>query len=94
MQIEQFVEITRDVINKPGFKGFQPTVCFPERKNIRALAGVPDSEDHELIALRWAEGLAGQGEEYLVAFRCSATEFKVVRFHEGSVEHQVHAAEA
>lgn len=94
MQIEQFAAITRNVIGNQGFEGFQPTVCFPERKDVRALAGVPENEDHEPIALRWAEELAEDGEEYLIAFKYSATEFKVVRFCQGHLEQQVHAAEA
>lgn len=58
MQIEQFAAMTRNVIREQGFYGFQPTVCFPDPKNVLVLAGVPENEDHEPIALRWAEGLA------------------------------------
>jgi hypothetical protein len=94
MQIEQFVVMTRNVIGEQGFEEFQPTVCFPDRKDIRALAGVPENEGHEPLALRWAAGLAVHGEEYLVAFKHSATQFKVVRFYRGGLEQQVHAAEA
>jgi len=94
MKIEQFATLTRNAICTQGFHGFQPTVCFPERRDIRALAGVPESEAHEPIALRWAADLATSEEEYLVAFKHSATEFKVVRFLSGNQEHQVYAVEA
>ena len=94
MQIEQFATMTRNVIHDQGFDGFQPTVCFPERKDIRALAGVPADEAHEPIALDWAVNLAKPGEEFLVAFKHSATEFKVVQFLNGSRQHQVYVAEA
>lgn len=94
MQIEQFATITRNVIQDQGFDEFQPTVCFPERKDIRALAGVPADEAHEPIALDWAANLAKPGEEFLVAFKHSATEFKVVQFLNGTRQHQVYAAES
>jgi hypothetical protein len=94
MKIEKFAAITRNVIRNQGFDGFQPTVCFPEREEVRALAGVPEDEAHEPIALRWAAELAKPDEEYLVAFKHSAVEFKVVRFLPGNQEHQVYAVEA
>lgn len=94
MDIEKFASITRNVIRESGFDEFQPTVCFPDRKDVRALAGVPGDEEHESIALRWAAGIAGPEEEYLVAFKCTSTEFKVVRFQHGIFESQVYAAEA
>lgn len=93
MKIEQFASITKNVIREQGFHLFQPTVCFPKRKSIRALTGVPNSEAQESIALRWAAGLAESEEEYLVAFKHSATEFKVVHLLSGNEVHQVYAVE-
>lgn len=46
MNIENFASITRNVIRENGFEEFQPTVCLPERKDVRSLAGVPRDEDH------------------------------------------------
>lgn len=89
MQIEQFAAITSNVIREQGIGGFQPTVCFPERRDIRALSGVPEDEAHEPIALRWAASLANPGEAYLVAFKHSETQFKVVHCVLGNQEHQV-----
>jgi len=93
MQLDQFAAITRNVILslEEGFAEFQPTVCFPERQEIRALSAVPLNEQHEPIALSWAANLARQGEEYLIAFRHSATEFKLVRMADGATEHQIYA---
>lgn len=93
MQIEQFAAITRRVIHEDGFEGFQPTVCFPNRRDIRVLSGVPEDEAHESIALRWAVQLAAPGEEFLVAFKCSATEFKVIHSRNDNQQCQVYAAE-
>jgi hypothetical protein len=94
MDIEQFASITRNVIRKHRFDDFQPTLCFPARQDVRSLAGVPQDEDHEPIALRWAAGNALPDEEYLVAFKCSPTAFKVVRFERGVCEHQIYAVGA
>ena len=94
MDIEQFASITRNVILDCGLEEFQPTVCFPERKDVKSLAGVPRDEEHEPIALRWAASSAQPEEEYLVAFKCSRIEFKVVRFERGIREHKVYEVEA
>ena len=82
------------MIAKQGFEGYQPTVLLPDRKSIRSLAGAPDCEDHEQIALRWAAGLAGPDEEYFVVFRHSDTEFKVVDLYEGEPNAEVFPVEA
>ena len=92
MQVEQFAAMTRNVIAEQGIEEFQPTACFPQRRDIRALAGVPEDEAHEPIALQWAAELAEDGEEYFVAFKHSITEFKVVHFLLGKAEHNTYAA--
>ena len=93
MQIEQFAAMTQRIISSQGFEGFQPTACFPERRDIVALAGVPEDEAHEAIALQWAAGLASEGEEYLVVFKHSPSQFKVIRVYQNSTESQVHAVD-
>ena len=42
MSPADFATITHRVIRTQGFADFQPTACFPERSDIRALAGVPE----------------------------------------------------
>ncbi len=93
MNLETFASITRNVIRENGFEDFQPTVCLPERKDVRSFAGVPGDEELEPIVLRWAAEIARPGEEYLVAFKYTSTEFKVVRFERGMSESQVYVAE-
>lgn len=61
---------------------------------MRSLSGAQQNEDHESIALRWAANKAQPEEEYLVAFMCSPTQFKVVRFERGNREQQIYTAEA
>ena len=58
MEIEEFVSITQNVIAKNGFEDFLPTACFPERRELRTLAGLPHGEDTEKRGLEWAEDLA------------------------------------
>lgn len=93
MQISNVASMTRAMIAEQGFEGYQPTVIFPDRRDIRSLAGVPGSEDHEQIALRWASGLAEPGEEYFVVYGHSDTEFKVVHIREGKLKAEVFAVE-
>ena len=77
--LETFAEITRRVIRKDGFEGSLPTVLLPARREVRVLEGIPADVAHEEAALRWADGTAQPGEEYLVAFKVSPSQFKVVR---------------
>jgi len=94
MKSDQFAEVTRSVISKQGFENFQPTVCFPERRQIRALAGVPDTESQETATRRWAAKLANASEEYLIAYKCSSTEFAVVHFSPTGEDIQIYTASA
>lgn len=79
MKIEEFAAVTQDVIAKNGFNGFQPTACFPERRELRTLADFPDDEDPEQPVLEWAGKLAVGAKEFLVAFKIDASHFKVIR---------------
>jgi hypothetical protein len=79
MNTDEFATITQNVIAANGFEDFQPTACFPKRRAVRSLAGFPSDEDPELPALEWATGVAHPGEEFLVAFKCHASHFKVIR---------------
>lgn len=79
MTLSDFAAITQRVIADQGFEEFQPTACFPSRRDVRALAGVPVDEDVRTIVIEWAKGIAEPGEEFLVAFKTSHNTFKVVR---------------
>jgi hypothetical protein len=79
MEIEEFASITRNVIAESGFDDFLPTACFPERREVRTLAGFPDDEDPERPVLEWAQGHAVGPEEFLVAFKVDASHFKIIR---------------
>jgi len=95
MEALAFAGITRNVIANEGFDDFLPVACFPERGEIRALEGVPSSKDLEGEVLRWAAALRNNAsEEFLVAFKCSASHFKIVRVIGGQDEHHVFDAKA
>jgi len=79
MTPSDFAEITQRVIADQGFDEFQPTACFPTRRNIRALAGVPADKDIKTVVIEWAREIADPGEEFLVAFKTSHNTFKVIR---------------
>ncbi len=93
MQPSDFAAITRNVIAKQGFDEFLPTACLPMRREIRALASLPPDIDVEVAALQWATSLVASGEEFLVAFKISPTQFKVVRHVGGASESEVFTVE-
>ena len=84
--VEEFAQITRNVIAHKGFDEFNPTTLYPTRRHIAALEGVPPDAEVEAIALEWAADIAVGDEEFLVAFKIGPTQFKVIRRHEGTYE--------
>jgi hypothetical protein len=83
MTLDQFAEMTRRVIADQGFDEFQPTACFPERRHVKSLAGLPDDIDPEQPVLEWAMNSADENEEFLVAFKIGDNHFRVVRPENG-----------
>jgi hypothetical protein len=79
MTLDEFADMTQTVIAKDGLAGFQPTGCWPARRQIRVLAGVPDGVDVEAASLKWALGLCQDGEEVLIAFASGPAAFTVIR---------------
>jgi hypothetical protein len=85
----EFAELTQNVIRDKGFEDFVPIACFPSRRLLRGLAGMPVEDQTEEAVLKWATGIAEPDEEYLVAFKCSAVEFWVIRVHGAEKERGV-----
>jgi hypothetical protein len=81
MTVNDFAAITRRVIERDGLDGFLPTACYPDRREIRALEGLPDDVEPKQAVLKWAAKSAVDGEEFLVAFRSGQSEFTVIRQH-------------
>jgi len=89
LNISGFAEITRRVIARDGFDGYLPTLCLPERKNIKVLEGIPESNFDEMraIALEWADEAANHDEEYFLAYKEDSERFRVLhRDAEGTEE--------
>jgi hypothetical protein len=79
MTLDQFATITRQVIVKEGFANFQPTACYPARREVKTLAGLPSDIDPESPVLEWAARSAAPGEEFLVAFKVTTECFRIIR---------------
>jgi hypothetical protein len=84
--LDEFATITRNVIARDGFGEFQPTACYPARRHLAVLAGVPAHVDIESASTKWALKNAVSNEEVLVAFRVADTQFKIVRIADGLTE--------
>jgi hypothetical protein len=91
MNTDEFAVIAQNVVATDGFEDFQPTACFPERRAVRTLVGLPSDEDPKLMTLEWAADISEAGEEFLVAFKCDVSHFKVIRQVGGSRESNVYA---
>jgi hypothetical protein len=92
MKPSDFATITRNVIRDQGFEDFLPVACFPERREIRTLADAPANQSIETIAVEWAMSIANPNEEFLVAFKHSASEFRIVRLVGTARESQLFSA--
>lgn len=85
MTIEDFIAMTRRIIAKDGFDDYLPTLVLPARRHISVLEGIPSKVDVELAARRWAEREAKPDEDFFLAFKVDAGNFKVVVRSNGSV---------
>jgi hypothetical protein len=88
LTLVEFAKITRRVIARDGLDNYLPTALYPERREFVVLEGVPEDVDVESAARRWAFERAKEGEEVFVAFKVSATRFKVLHRYEGRFEEQ------
>jgi len=93
MQLSDFAAITQRVVRSQGFEDFQPTACFPARRDIRALTGVPAEEDARTIVIEWARRIAEPDEEFLVAFKTSVNTFTIVRIEGDSEAEEIFEVE-
>jgi hypothetical protein len=92
MEIGAFATMNQRVIASDGFDDFLPTACYPERRVLRVLEGVPGTVDLEAIALDWALAAAEGEEEVLVAFKVDAASFKVIRRAQGQTQQGIYPA--
>ena len=83
MTLDEFATITRRVIADDGFDEYLPTVCYPVRRHVETLVGLPSDTKPDEPVLEWASEGAEGGEEFLVAFKVDDNHFKIIR-HVGS----------
>ena len=88
MEIAAFAEITYHVLKETPLEKYIPTLCLPERSQILALEGVPESEETRIreIAVDWAQSTAKGEEEFLVAFRDGDGYFRIIRRSDGKLQ--------
>jgi hypothetical protein len=79
MTVEEFAAMTQPVIAANRFDEFLPTACYPKRREVAALEGLPPDIAPEAAVLKWAAKKAKRGELFLVAFKSGPTQFTVMR---------------
>ena len=94
MELDAFAAMTQRLIADDGFDEYLPTACYPERRVLRVLEGVPERVDLESVTLDWALEAREGDEEVLVAFKLDEAHFKIVRRAAGSTEEGVYPAVA
>ena len=93
MTPDQFARMTQRVIARGGFEGYLPTACYPLRRELVVLEGAPQAVTVESELVAWAARRVEEGEEFLVAFKCDDSHFKVVRVAGTEVDSGVYPAE-
>jgi hypothetical protein len=78
MQLDDFANMTLQIIQRNGLDDYLPTACFPVQKKLLVLEEIPAGMETEVAARSWARSIAQPGESYFLAYRHSDTEFKVV----------------
>ena len=89
MELAAFASLTERIIRDQGIADFLPVACYPDRQEIRGLAEVHELGDIQTIVLDWARELARPDEEFLVAFKHSPLQFKIVRVIAGDMKSEI-----
>lgn len=79
MTLDEFAETTRFIIANEGFNRFLPTACYPSRRQIKVLTGLPPELDPVQAVIEWAAKAAEVNEEFLVAIPTDPHHFKIIR---------------
>jgi hypothetical protein len=87
--IDQFIEITKTIIESDGFADFLPTLLLPQQNVVRVLDDGPEDSDDENVAFEWASSIARDDEDYLLAFKLDKDHFKVIARLDGHRQEQV-----
>jgi hypothetical protein len=77
-RLASFWKIASGAIVCEGFDKYQPIVIYPVRHHQLVLEGTPAVGDLEAVCLAWARSNAIGDEEFLLAFRVSPTEIKII----------------
>lgn len=94
MTLDEFAEMTKEVIADEGLEGYLPTACYPDRQEMQVLEGLPEDVDREKEILGWASRELQPNEEFLVAFKLDAGSFKVIRCVGTFSEEEVYRVES
>jgi hypothetical protein len=92
MTTDDFIAMTQRIIAQDGFDDYLPTLVLPDSARLFVLEGIPPDVDHDFAARRWVAKKVGPGDNYFLAFKISATQFRVVVRIAGNVEERVTAA--
>jgi len=87
--LDQFVEMTRQIIRDDGFEDYLPTLVLPGRQEIFVLEADLAGDDHEQPAREFALGHLSGAEDYLLAFKKDRWHFKVVGRIDGRLQERV-----
>lgn len=89
MTVDDFAQGTREVVGRDGIDAFFPTACFPARREVRVLKGIPPELDHEVETVKWARRIARPGEEIFVAVRIEGRKVKILRLSGPETEEHI-----
>jgi hypothetical protein len=79
MTLDEFAATTRRTISEMGFEEYLPTACYPCRRHVQTLVGLPAHMDPEEPVLEWALEGVQNDEEFLVCFKVAKDRFKIIR---------------
>ena len=90
MTVDNFAEMVLDDLDPANLDNFQTTVCYPARRYLMLLVGVPgDFAKVEEAAISGARRSAQNDEPFLVAFRSSVDQIKIVESNETQMNSKV-----
>jgi hypothetical protein len=83
MKLEEFAEMTINIIRENGLSGYLPTFILPESQEIRAIQGIPADVDHREAIQQVAQQSGYAMQEFFFGVQTAPNQITIGHFRPG-----------
>ena len=78
MTLEQFVSMTRKIVDQEGIEHYLPTLLLLDRREVLVLDEIPADVEMELAVQQWVSRTVRESENYMFAYPQTASRLMFV----------------